>query len=173
MSVKTYQYRIYPTSQQAELINKTIGCARLVYNKILADNIEQYEKTGKVKQKTHTAFKEECPFLSEVDSFALTTAYNNVKTAYKNFFDGIKSGRKVGFPKFKSKHKSAQTYTTYNNAGQIRIEKKGLKLPKVGYVKVVWHRFCKGKIKHVTISRTKTNKYRYSFNLYKTRRTKK
>lgn len=159
MSVRTYKYRIYPNENQEILINKTIGCARLIFNKILADNIEQYKKNKEVTQKTHTAFKEEYPFLSEVDSFALTTAYNNVKTAYKNFFNGIKNGRKVGFPKFKSKHKSAQTYTTYNNAGQIRIEKKGLKLPKVGFVKVVWHRFCKGKIKHVTISKTKTGKY--------------
>lgn len=37
MSYITYKYRIYPTQEQAELINKTIGCARFVYNTLLAD----------------------------------------------------------------------------------------------------------------------------------------
>ena len=157
--IRTFKYRVYPTQEQAVLLNKTFGCARLIYNCILADNIEQYKTTGKVKQKTHTAFKAQYPFLSEVDSFALTTSYNNVKTAYNNFFRGLKEKKHIGFPRFHSKHGSNQSYTTYNNNGQIRLVGKKLRLPKVGLIEVVWHRRFEGKIKHCVISKTKTNKY--------------
>ncbi len=154
MSYITYKYRIYPTQEQAELINKTIGCARFVYNTLLADCKKQYEETGKSKVKTPATLKSEYEWLKEVDSFALCNVQLHLQTAYKNFFS-----KKSGFPEFHSKHKSAMTYTTNNNAGQIRIEKGKLRLPKVGLVKIVLHRFCKGTVKSVTVSKTKTNKY--------------
>mgnify|MGYP001021860854 FL=1 len=34
---KAYQYRCYPTNLQKELVNKTIGCARFIYNRMLSD----------------------------------------------------------------------------------------------------------------------------------------
>lgn len=154
MSYITYKYRIYPTQEQAELINKTIGCARFVYNTLLADCKKQYEETGKSKIKTPASLKNEYEWLKEVDSFALCNVQLHLQTAYKNFFS-----KKSGFPEFHSKHKSAMTYTTNNNVGQIRIEKGKLRLPKVGLVKIVLHRFCKGTIKSVTVRKTKTNKY--------------
>lgn len=154
MSYVTYKYRIYPTQEQSELINKTIGCARFVYNTLLADCKKQYEETGKSKIKTPASLKSEYKWLKEVDSFALCNVQLHLQSAYKNFFS-----KKSRFPEFHSKHKSAMTYTTNNNAGQIRIEKGKLRLPKVGLVKIVLHRFCKGTIKSVTVSKTKTNKY--------------
>lgn len=154
MSYVTYKYRIYPTQEQSELINKTIGCARFVYNTLLADCKKQYEETGKSKIKTTASLKSEYKWLKEVDSFALCNVQLHLQTAYKNFFS-----KKSRFPEFHSKHKSAMTYTTNNNAGQIRIEKGKLRLPKVRLVKIVLHRFCKGTIKSVTVSKTKTNKY--------------
>lgn len=154
MSYVTYKYRIYPTQEQSELINKTIGCARFVYNTLLADCKKQYEETGKSKIKTPASLKSEYKWLKEVDSFALCNVQLHLQTAYKNFFS-----KKSRFPEFHSKHKSAMTYTTNNNAGQIRIEKGKLRLPKVRLVKIVLHRFCKGTIKSVTVSKTKTNKY--------------
>ena len=151
---RAYKYRIYPTQEQAELINKTIGCARFVYNTLLADAKKQYEETGKSKIKTPASLKTEYEWLKEVDSFALCNSQLHIQTAYKNFFN-----KTAKFPEFHSKHKSNQTYTTNNNAGQIRIENGKLKLPKLGFIKIVLHRFCKGKVKSVTVSRTPTNKY--------------
>lgn len=151
---KAYKYRIYPTQEQAELINKTIGCARFVYNVLLADAKKQYEETGKSKIKTPALLKKEYVWLKEVDSFALCNSQLHIQTAYKNFFN-----KTAKFPEFHSKHKGKQTYTTNNNAGQIRTEKGKLRLPKLGLIKIVLHRLCKGKIKSVTVSRTSTNKY--------------
>ena len=93
--------------------------------------------------------------LKNVDSLALANAQLNFQSAYKNFF----SQKRVGFPKFKSKKKSRKRYTTNNQNGSVRIENGKLKLPKVGFVKIVQHRPMIGKIKSVTIERTPTNKY--------------
>lgn len=154
MAYKAYKYRIYPAPQQAELINKTIGSSRFVYNMLLADAKEQYEKTGKSKVRTPKFLKDRYEWLKEVDSLALCNAQIHLQTAYRNFFS--RTGR---FPKFHSKHSPSQSYTTNNNAGQIRIEKGKLRLPKLGLVDIVLHRLCKGKIKSVTVSRTPTGKY--------------
>lgn len=42
-----YRFRIYPNKSQRELFSRTFGCVRFVYNKMLAEKIEHYEKTGK------------------------------------------------------------------------------------------------------------------------------
>ena len=93
--------------------------------------------------------------LKNVDSLALANAQLNFQSAYKNFF----SQKRVGFPKFKSKKKSRKRYTTNNQNGSVRIENGKLKLPKVGFVKIVQHRQMIGKIKSVTIEKTPTDKY--------------
>lgn len=43
MAYRTYKYRVYPTQKQAELINKTIGCARFVYNALLGHKENENE----------------------------------------------------------------------------------------------------------------------------------
>ena len=154
MPYRAYKYRIYPNTQQAELINKTIGCARFVYNTLLADCKKQYEDTGKSSVKTPASLKKEFEWLKEVDSLALCNAQINLKTSYNNFFQ-----KKSKFPKFHSKKNSHQSYTTNSVNGSIRIEKGGLKLPKLGIVKTVFHRYCYGKIKSATVSKAKTGKY--------------
>lgn len=41
---KACKYRLYPNREQAELINKTFGCVRFVYNQMLADRKSIYEQ---------------------------------------------------------------------------------------------------------------------------------
>ena len=43
---KAYKFRIYPNAEQKELLAKTFGCVRFIYNKMLADKIEHYKNTG-------------------------------------------------------------------------------------------------------------------------------
>ena len=40
---KAYKFRMYPNKQQEELINKTFGCCRFIYNRYLAKRLELYE----------------------------------------------------------------------------------------------------------------------------------
>jgi putative transposase len=132
-------YRIYPDKAQAGLIDRTIGCARLVYNLMLETRIDTYNRTGKSCNPTPAQYKDEYPFLREVDSLALCNAQLNVAKAYNNFF---RDPKHVGFPKYKAKHRSAWRYTTNNNNRNIRLIEGGryLKLPKVGVMRARQHK---------------------------------
>ena len=152
---RAYKFRIYPNKEQRIMFAKTFGCVRFIYNRMLADKIAHYKKTGQTLQTTPAQYKNEFEWLKEVDSLALANAQLNLQSAYKNFF----SQKRVGFPKFKSKKNSRKRYTTNNQNGSVRIENGKLKLPKVGFVKIVQHRPMIGKIKSVTIEKTPTDKY--------------
>ena len=148
-----YKYRIYPNNKQKELFAKTFGCVRFVYNKMLDDKIEHYKNTQQTLNVTPAKYKDEFPWLKEVDSLALCNAQLNLQSAYNNFFK-----TKKGFPKFKSK-RNKQSYITNNQGNNIRIEKKKIKLPKVGFIKMKQHREFTGTVKSVTVSKDITNKY--------------
>lgn len=131
-------YRAYPTREQAALIERTCGCARFLYNRMLADKIAHYRETGEMLRVTPARYKREFPWLKEVDSFALCNAQLNLDAAYRNFFRRVKAGEKPGFPKYKAKHRSRCCYKTNFVNGNIRFEGDGryLRLPKLGSVRV-------------------------------------
>jgi putative transposase len=116
--------------------------------------------------KTEKQYKVEFPFLKEADSIALQASREHLFEAYRNFFNGLKKGRKVGFPKFKSK-KGKENYTTKQTNKNIRIdfERKKLKLPKLGWLRFNDNREFSEKIKHATVKKTKSNKYFVSLTL--------
>lgn len=153
--LRAYKFRLYPNKEQQEYFAKCFGCTRFIYNQMLADKIEHYKKTGEMLSNTPAQYKKEYPWLKEVDSLALANAQMNLNKAYKNFF----RDKSVGFPKFKSKHKSKSSYTTNNQGGNIRFEKGKIKLPKVGVVKLKQHRKFDGIIKSCTVSMSKSGKY--------------
>lgn len=131
-----YKHRLYPTTEQQILFARTFGCCRKVYNLMLADKIAYYEETGKKLSCTPAQYKEDYPFLKEVDSLALANTQLHLQAAYNNFF----RDKKVGFPKFKSKRKAKKSYTTNNQKGSIAVTENTVKLPKIGFVKAVIHR---------------------------------
>lgn len=154
---KAYKFRLYPNQEQQIMFAKTFGCARFVYNKMLSEKIAYYGLTKKTLNITPAKYKDEFPFLKEVDSLALANAQLNLDKAYKNFF----RDKSVGFPKYKSKHKSRQRYTTNNQNGSVRIENNKIKLPKIGFVKIKIHRNIPENsiIKSATVEKTPTDKY--------------
>ena len=159
---KAYKFRLMPNKTQANLIERTIGCARFIYNCMLADKIKHYNDTKLSLKNTPAQYKKEYEFLKEVDSLALANAQMNLEAAYSNFFRRVKQGKKfAGFPKFKSKKKCNWSYTTNNQKDSIRIENNKIKLPKIGFVKLIQHREIPNDyiIKSATVSKTRTNKY--------------
>lgn len=156
---KGVKFRIYPNKEQQNLIDRTLGCVRLVYNKGLAYRIEQYKQGNKANYSVTSAMltsikkQPEFAFLKEVDSMALQQSLRDLDRAYQNFFKHL--GR---YPKFKSKHNNHQSYRTLNQGDNIRIENNKLKLPKVGFVKVK-QSLDIGHINNVTVIKTPTKKY--------------
>ena len=149
-----YKYRIYPNSEQKVFFAKCFGCVRFFYNKSLSDMNEIYKSTGKFKNITPASYKEDYPFLKEVDSLALSNAQLNRNTAFKAFFS-----HKTGFPKFKSK-RNDQSYTT-NNQGSVKfsINDRYISIPKCPRIRIKKHRDFIGTIKSITVSMTTDNKY--------------
>ena len=152
-----YKYRLYPNKEQQEIFAKTFGCVRFIYNRMLSDKIKYYEETKQKLNNTPAQYKKEFEWLKEVDSLALANEQMNLQTAYNNFF----RSPKVGFPKFKSKKKNRNSYTTNNQKGTVCFIERKLRLPKVGLVKIRQHRKIKenGLIKSATISQTPSGKY--------------
>ena len=145
------KYRIYPNKEQANLINKTIGCARLVYNLMLND----FYINNVIK--TPAKYKNDYPFLKEVDSLALANSQLDLKQAFRNH---KQNPSHFGKPKFKKKSRSKLSYKTNNQHGTVRIEHNKLILPKFKLgIKIVVHRKIKGLIKSVTIEHTPIDNY--------------
>lgn len=160
---RAYKFRIYPNKEQTILLSKTFGCCRFLYNTMLSDKIREYRLTGKMLKNTPAMYKKEYPFLKEVDSLALANVQLHLERAYRNFFQNPK----IGFPRFKSRHKNQNSYTTNVVNGNIALAEGRLKLPKLGKVRIRQHRqIPEGyRLKSVTVSREPSGKY-YASLLY-------
>ena len=154
---RAVKIRICPNAEQRVQIEKTIGCSRFIYNCMLADKMEHYKKEKKMLRNTPASYKKEYPWLKEVDSLALANVQMHLESAFHKFF----REPFAGFPRFKSKKSSRKSYTTNVVNGNIFLEGKYLKLPKMTAVRMKLHRPIseKWKLKSVTVSREPSGKY--------------
>ena len=152
---RAFKYRIYPNSEQKQYFAKCFGCVRFFYNKSLSDMNDIYEATKEFKNITPATYKEDYPFLKEVDSLALANAQLNRNTAFKAFFRGQNK-----FPKYKSK-RNDQSYTTNNQKDSVKLSDNSryISIPKCKMIRIKKHRDFVGIIKSVTISKTCDDKY--------------
>lgn len=156
---KAFRYRIYPNKAQQELIQKTFGCVRFIYNYFLDLRISEYKDNQKSlsyndTSKLLTQLKLEHEWLQEPDKDSLQKSLKNLDNAFQKFFK-----EHTGYPKFKSKkdrHKSYRTSCTNNN---IRFEYKHIKLPKLGMVKIRDKQIPNGRILNATISQEPNGHY--------------
>jgi putative transposase len=156
---KAYKYRIYPNKKQRELIAKTFGCCRFVYNKYLAKRIEVYEKDKFTYTYVQCAndmkqLKSELEWLKEVDSTALQSSLRDLDNAYQKFFK-----EHTGYPKFKSKKINRRSYKSKCSHNNIQYCNKYIKLPKLGMVKTKNKLIPQGRILSATVSQEPSGKY--------------
>ena len=153
---RAMKFRLEPGKEQKELLVKTFGCCRFLYNRMLSDR-RQAEARGEKLRPRPAMYKKEFPWLKEADSLALCNVQLDLETAYRNYYERAA----VGYPRYKSKHHSRQSYTTNVVNGNIRIEGKKIRLPKIGMVRIRVHREIpeKWKLKSVTVSRETTGRY--------------
>ena len=163
---KAYKFRLYPSDEQRQLIHKTFGCVRFIYNHFLNECKEKgYQKAFDMCKKLKELYAEH-PFLKEVDSCSLRNSIFNLEDSYKNFFE-----KRSSYPKFKSKY-NKQSYRTncmrssykgknYSSI-EINLNDKKIKLPKLGLVDIRGYRnkeYINGRIINATIEKETTNKY--------------
>ena len=158
---RTYRFRLYPSNSQKDLIEKTLGCSRQVYNELLSLCKKEYEKDHNFKINKYELikllpkYKEKFPYLKEVDSIALQQSVIHLFEAYRNFFR-----HNSDFPVFKKK-KNDYGYITMNINNSIRIEGDEIQIPKIGKVKFVYHRQLPESFVYSMISVSRIGKYYY------------
>ena len=160
----SYKFRIYPNRIQENLIQRTFGCCRYVYNYFLGLRIEAYKETKETLNyyacsNELTNLKQELQWLKEVDSTALQSSLRDLDTAYQNFFRRVKNREAPGFPQFKSKRKARKSYKSKRVGENIAIVDKKVKLPKLGLVKCKISKEVKGRILSATVSQNPSGKY--------------
>ena len=161
MIKRSYQFRIYPNPYQKQLIEKTLGCCRQVYNDFLSMCIESYEadKNYLIKKydliKLLPEYKETFPYLKEVDSIALQHTVIHLYDAYINFFR-----HNAELPKFKKK-RNDYGYTTMNINNSIRFIGNDIQIPKLGLVGVIKHRKLPESFKYSMVSVSRHGKHYY------------
>lgn len=149
------------------LIEKTFGCCRFIYNYFLAKSIKDYQETGK----SNTAYQnskllpelkrsDETKWLSEVDSTSLQQSVRNLGKAYDSFFRRVEQGQTPGFPKFKKKNSAKQSYqTVYTHSTDFKMQSNRIRIRNVGYVRFRSNLDIKGTPLSATISKTASGKY--------------
>jgi putative transposase len=165
-----YRYRIDPTGAQRQALARAFGCARVVYNDALAERRRAYQageriSDTEVQRRVITRAKRtpERAWLSEVASVALVQACQDARRAYRNWFDsltGKRKGRRVGRPRFRTKH-GRQSIRLTRNGFAFRGAK--LYVAKVGLVRVRWSRELPSASSSVTVIREPDGRYYASF----------
>lgn len=163
---KSYRFRMYPTTSQIELIHKTFGCTRLVYNYYLEKkkeaNLACFDVIKDLKN-----LQAEYPYLKEVDSCSLRCSLFNLDDAFKRYYK-----KQGSYPKFKSKYNSRRCYRTncisssykdktYQSI-EVNLKKDIIKLPKLREVKIRGYRdleYLPGRIINATVEQASTGKY--------------
>lgn len=165
-----YNYRLYPNSRQQSNLAQVFGCVRVVWNDALAivkntPEGQKWPSQGDLKKMVTTQAKKtpERSWLADVSSVALQSSVIDLQTAFKNFFEsrsGKRKGRKVGFPRFKSRHgKQAARYPSNG----FKVANGKLVIAKVGSIKVQWSRELPSVSSSVTITKNKAGQYHASF----------
>ena len=141
---KALKVRIYPSEDQKVILNKTFGCCRVVYNERLAEHINYYNtyrdnpNRPRFKGTLPKELREKkYPWLGEdTIAEALIQSQRNCEQAYSNFFNSCKkqrNGRKVGYPKFKSKksHKDSFTLCMIKTKDLVDFNSRTVFIPKL------------------------------------------
>lgn len=154
--IRAYKYRLYPTPEQQEKLDRWMGMCRFVYNLALETkkaawesgekNLTSFDLMKQLTELKHT----ECPWLAECSGQSLESAITNLDKAYASFFRGN------GFPKFKKRSgKQTITFRRY-----CAVKPGQVNLTKLGSVNFLEHRpIGKGEIRTITVSKTPCKEY--------------
>ena len=140
--LRSYKTEIFPTPEQKQIIHRTIGVCRFVYNFYLAHNKEIYEKEerfvsgydfSKWLNNEYLPQNPEFFWVQEVSSKSVKQSIMNAQRAFRNFFE-----HRNGFPSWKKKKNSdVKMYFVRNGIKQpIFCERHRIRIPTLDWVKL-------------------------------------
>jgi len=155
--LRAHKIRLYPNNVQETYFAKASGTARFAYNWALAEWKRKYEagevvNEGILRKELNAIKREQFPWMLEVTKCAPQLAIkNDLNSAYKNFFRGLKQGKPTGYPKFRKKGVN-DSFALSND--QFQVSGKSVKIPNLGWVRLAEELRLDGKILGATVSRT-------------------
>ncbi len=157
---KAYRYELDPNNIQRSHLAQHAGVARFTYNWGLEQWIKQYKNnqgnarfTDAMKQhKLLTSLKkDQFSWMYETSKCAPQEALRDLHRAFQNFYRGLKSGKKIGFPRFKRRG----VRDSFRLTGIIKFHERAIQLPRIGTVRIKEMRkiYYSGRILSVTVRR--------------------
>ncbi|MDE2832237.1 MAG: transposase, partial [Gemmatimonadota bacterium] len=164
---KSLKYRLRPTKKQEKILLAHIEECRLLYNQLVCARVQAWQQKHQSfscydQIKTMPLMKKQRPEFTQVYSQVLQQVAVRVDLAFKAFFRRVKvrakTGEKAGFPRYKGQNRyDSITYPQFSNG--CRLDEKGLRLGKIGCIRIVQHRPLEGMPKSCTLRRTATGKW--------------
>lgn len=155
--LKTFVYRLFPSTPQARLLDATLETCRRWYNTCLAERRDAYQQRGETigKYQQLAKVKEQKaanPYAKGIHSHVLQLVVSDLDKAFAAFFRRVKAGEKAGYPRFKGRNRfSSFGYKELGNG--FKVDGRRLKLSGIGRVAVRWHRPLEGTVKTVRITK--------------------
>lgn len=149
--LKTYKFRIYPTTAQVEKMDHTLGTCRFLYNDCLADRKNAYERTGITVGYYDQQYELKNREGINIHSKVAQDVLRRLQKTYDSFFRRVKNGENPGYPRFQGYDR--YNSFTYSQSGFKILDNGKLRLSKIGDLKLIQHREIEGKIKTITVKR--------------------
>ncbi len=157
---RAYRYELDPNNSQRLYLAQHAGVARFAYNWGLEKRIKQYKNnqgddrfTDAMKQHKllNSLKKSDFPWMYETSKCAPQEALRNLHQAFKNFYRGRKSGKKIGFPRFKRRG----VRDRFRLTGVIKFHERAIQLPRIGKIRIKEKRekYHSGRVRSVTVRR--------------------
>jgi putative transposase len=154
---KAYLYRLYPTAEQATLLQRQLDVARELYNACLMERREAYRMAGVtvnyyVQANQLKDIRRDRPDVAGVNCSMLQAICRRAQRAYDGFFRRVKAGQKPGYPRLKTYLRfNSVTFPSYGDGCKLTDNR--LYIQGVGTLKVKLHRPLGDMIKTVTVKR--------------------
>jgi putative transposase len=154
--MQTFKFRLAPSKAQRTQLLQTLELCRWTYNETLATRKNAWESEKKSITRFDTikllrTWKASKPELAQVYSQVLQEVCTRVDLAFQAYFRRVKEhAEKVGYPRFKGYGRYDSF--TYPQTG-FELLANGLRLSKIGTIKIIQHRPLAGRIKTLNIQR--------------------
>lgn len=157
-----WTYRCYPTPEQEQILSRTFGCVRYVYNWGLASRTKAFKDGGRMTYAQSDAAltvlkrQPETVWLNEVSSVPTQQTLRDLQTAFANFF-----AKRAAYPSFKKK--GARETARYTKSGFKFTDGRRLEVAKLGVLRLRWDRNLPSAPSSVTVIREASGRFFVSF----------
>lgn len=155
---RSYKYRMYPNKTQEELLAKTFGCVRVIWNACV-DSFNSYDKETNPNPKfpTKSDLVIEKPWLNEVSAATLQQKQRDFIEFSRQYFNNNRK-EKFGRPNYKDKHDNQSFRLPFP---KFKIADNKIRIEKIGWVKIVIDREIPDNARFIscTVSKNRDGQY--------------